>query len=610
MQTHVAKNMTMIVLGPHIHHHNCHHVLAKDGDSTPAPDDDSSANRPYNAFRSSSNTDGGGTVDEDEERSNDRLQPLSDATAARSPLEVRCNNKLLQARVEISKLLGSTGAPPLISSVDCCFLGANENSRARHNSEEVVMNINTSQHTTEETVQAHLDSIVELAKSHTDLLQTMQSCLHMLTIGTGVRLGIGPNNIPGSRRAETAWLERKLRQHDTAIYKPRLTLHRCRQILHHAIVDQTTSLQSIVSRHGVHFDGITDWDDFVQDLKHTMECDCVLSLSRLRKWTDSIGKFLGGLLSELLSRSFRWKILLLEGTHPIDSFRTTIASSVQMARERIAFLQSAFSVPSSSATTSFEDDLAPASCNKDIPHMNNLIDVLKSNLEGAHVSLWAFEESRTRSTEYSESDWKNWFRELKDLVERTNITVSELDNLFLPRSDDAKSKDMADETLSDNAMDEHCTTPQSAMLVSDGASADELALHSSYETKQNVPMDKTLIFCGNGSHKRSQISKDKPARSPVKSQNMSHPPSFFNQTDLLRDLQSRLKTMGLAEEYEVVAATESSSDDEKTNVESRRSQSRHGADLPMFLGVSGSTLAELSSAMRNQQQLKGQEIIE
>jgi len=595
----------MIVLGPHIHHHNGHHVL----DADPASYADSSANRPYNAFRSS-NTDGGGRVDEDEEMSNNHQQSLSAATAIMSPLEVMYNNKLSQTRVKISKLLGSTGAPPLTSSVDCCILGTHNNSQASHNSEKVI-NINASQTTSEESVQAHLDSIVELAKSHTDLLQTMQSCLHMLTIGTGVRLGIGPNNSSGSRRAEIAWLERKLRQHDTVeaailkSYKPRLTLHRCRQILHHAIIDQSTSLQSIISRHRVKFDGITDWDEFIQDLKHTMECNCVLTLSQLAKWTDSVGKFLGALLSELLSRSFHWKMFLLEDTHPIDSVRTTIASSVQMARERIVFLQSAFTVTTSSIVTASCEDDHPARGNNEIPYMNNLIDVLKSNLEGAHISLWALEESRTRSKEYSVSEWKNWFGELKDLVERTYITVSELENHFLPRA----YHNMADETPSENTMDANCTTTPSAMLVSDGASADAMASHFSYDTKQNVPLDKTLIFCGNGSHKRSHISKEKPARSHVKSQNVSHPPSFFNQADLLRDLQSRLKTMGLAEEYEVAVAAESPSDNESTNVGSRKSQSRQGTDLPMFLGVSGRTLAELSSAMKSQQ-LKGQVIIE
>ena len=577
----------MIVLGPHIHHHNDHHVLENNGGDAAEPDSNSSANRQYNAFRSSSNS-GGGIADEDTGKTHQ--QSLSDTTGTRSPLEVRCNNiMLLQARVEISKLLGSIGAPPLISSVT----GATT---------EEVVNINTTPNTREESVQTYLDNIVELATSHTELLKTMQSCLHMLTIGTGVRLGIGPNNIPGSRRAERAWLERKLRQHDTAeavimeSYRPRLTLHRCRQIVHHAIVDQTSSLHSIACGQRVNFEGVTDWDDFVHDLKHTIESNCVLTLSQLTKWVDSVGQFLRALLSEFL----------FEETQSKSRTATiTIANSVQMARERNVFLQSAFSMSSSSTTTSCEDNLKRATGNKDGIDMNNLIGALKSNLEGAHVSLWAFEESRTRSEECSESERKKWLVELRDLVERLYSTMSELDKLLLPRSSDEESKDKTDESPSDNTIDEHCTAPPSAILVSDGAGVDDEARYSVNGTKKTVPLDKTLIFSGNGSHKRSQISKDKPARRPVKSQNMSRPPSFFNETVLLRDLQSRLKTMGLAEEYEVVAATERH---QSTPVGRSKSQSRQGTDLPMFLGVSGPALAELSSAMGRQ--LEGQVIIE
>eukprot|EP00985_Skeletonema_marinoi_P011195 scaffold5304_cov150-Skeletonema_marinoi.AAC.7 len=596
----------MIVFGPHIHHHNEHHAFGEDADVALLPDADTPLNRVYNSFRSSSNSGGG-----DEDTRHDNRQTLDAATMSittRTPLvDTTCNNMLLKPRVEISKLLGSIGAPPLISSVDCCknVGGANEKSRACHISDEVTKIKTAQQHTNEESVQTYLHSVVELAKSHTELLHTMQSCLRMLSVGTGVRLGIGPNNIPASRRAERAWLDRELRCHDTVeaamvkSYKPKLTLHRCRKILHHAIVDQTTSLQNIVSRHRVNFHGITDWDDFAYDLKHTLESDCVLTLSRLTKWTDNVGEFLRALLSEFLSTS-RLKLFLLEETHHVESVITTIACAVQMARERNLYLQSAFSMPSSSTTKSCEENLKRACGNEDGRDMNNLIDMLKSNLEGAQISLWAFEESRSRSEE-SETDWKNWLGELKDLVERSYSTMSELDNLVLPHTSDEGSKDMAGESLSDNIQDDHCITTPSAMLVSDGASMDEEGLHSQYETKQNVPLDKTLIFTGNGSHKRSHILKNETARSSGKSRNMPHPPSLFNQTVLLRDLQSRLKTMGLAEEYEVVAATESP-DEESTNVGSRISQSRQRTDLPMFLGVSGHALAELSSAMEHQRE--------
>ncbi len=595
----------MIVLGPHIHHHNDHHdLLEGGGDIDLAPNSETPFNREYNAFRNNDNSVGG-----DEDGHRDHQQSLSAAISTaptKSPLEATCTKMLFKKRLEVSKLLGSIGAPPLFPPDDCGtnhVTGPNEKYRAHHNSEEAMMIDTERQHTKEESVQIYLDNVVELAASHTELLQCIQSCLHMLTIGTGVRLGIGPNNIPASRRAERAWLERKLHSQSASkeamikSYKPKMTLHRYRQILHHAIVDQTTSLQNIVAQHGVNFLGITDWDDFAHDLKHTLDSDCVLTLSRLTKWTEHVGKYLGATLSELMSPS-RLKFLLLEKTHYDDSETAIIASSVQEARERIIFLQSAFSMSSSVTTKSCEEEEVTRACGKeDDRAMNNLIDSLKSNLEGAQISLWAFEEVHSRSEE-SESDWKDWLGKLNDLVERSYSTMSELDNLLLPRSSGEELGSTAIKTVSGEIQDGTCiiTTP-SAVLVSDGASGDEEGLYSTCETKQNLPLDKTLIFTGNGSHRRSQTLKNQTPKSSSKSRNMPHPPSFYDQNVLLRDLQSRLKTMGLAEEYEVVAATEPP-DDASTNIRSKiLRQSRQKNDLPMFLGVSGPALVELSSAM-------------
>lgn len=604
----------MIVLGPHIHHHHDHHNLVGGGDIDLASNEETPINREYNAFRSRSNSNSGGG---DEDGHYDHQQFPNSATPAapsRSPLESTCTDMLFNKRLEVSKFLGSIGAPPLFSPDDNCVTDnnnyvreANVKSQAHHSSVEAMMIDTERQRTDEESVQIYLDSVVELATSHTELLQTIQSCLHMLTVSTGLHLGIGPNNLPASRRAERALLERNLRSHNVSkesmikSYKPTMTLHRYRQILHHAIVDQTTSLQNIVAQHGVNAPGITDWNELVHDLKHTLESDCVLTLSRLTKWTELVGKYLCATLSQLLSPS-HLKLLLLRKTLYAGSKTATIASSMQEAKERIIFLQSAFSMPSSSTAKSFESSTTSARGKEDGRHLNNLIDSLKSNLEGAHISLWAFQESHSRS-EDSESDWKDWLGKLNDLVERSHSTMSELDNLVLPSSSSDESESTAYKSASNEIQDDNCiTTTPSAIHVSDGASVDEEGLHSTCEPKHKVPLDRTLIFTGNGSHKRSQTLKKEAARSSSKSRNMPPAPSFYDQNVLLRDLQNRLKTMGLAEEYEVVAAPEAPDDAPKSNGSKMFRQSRQKNDLPMFLGVSGSALAELSSAMGRQRE--------
>ena len=593
----------MIVLGPHIVNHQFHHVLTAQGD-----DDDAAPPVPRNTEKSIRRHLDYGTQDHDAFDGNNKFstvdqenteRSVSHATLAESPPEDRhVLQARLEARLEVSKLLGSIGFPLPASSVDFRYSGfvdANETLQSHQKSEDVT-NINTAQYiTNEESVQNYFDCIVELAMSHTSLLQTIQSCLHVLTIGTGLRLGIGPKD--ASRRAERAWLARKLRQRNTtgvadeASY-PKLTFYRCRQILHNAIVDQTTSLQNLLSRHGVNFDGITDWGDFIHDLRHTMDFNCVLTLSQLTKWTDSLGKFLGNILSQYLTQNFVWRIL--EETNPFDLIRATISSSVQMAKERIVFLQTAFSLSPSGTSHAHEDILAQA---RENPGMQNLIDTLKFSLDRARVSLWAFEEALTRS---DKSEWRNWFGELNDLVDGSSRTMRELDNLLLSSEGWASNEERTDAIHLDiNINEEHHTLTPSAMLVSNGTHVDE-ETNPSDEIKHSLPLDKTLIFTGNGSHKRPQIRKAKAARNTANSQNVSQPQSFdtFNHTILLRDLQSRLKTFGLADEFEVVTASESPHRYGRTNRVSQTTSPR--ANLPIFLGVSGSALAELSSVIGSQ----------
>lgn len=576
----------MIVLGPHIVDHQHQHVIAQDSD-----DDQSSVDggqQHYNTLHS----------DRSHEQSLSRV-PMT------TPDHTQYTKMLLQARLDVSKIIGSIGVPLQAFATYCYCTNDNETMQS-HNGNGEITNINAAQHNMniddQESVRSHFNSIVELATSHTALIETMQSCLHMLSIGTGVRLGIGPNNIPASRRAERAWMTRQLRQHDTTQqagikipHRPQLTLHRCRQILHNAIVDQAKSLQS-VGAIGVTFDGMTDWDDFVQDLTYTMNSGCVLTVSQLSKWIDNLAMF----LADILSHNLPWRGLDKEAY-----LRMNISDSLQMANERIVFLQSAFSLRN-------EERLVKSPDKKNNgPDVNNIIGALKSTIDGAYVSLWAFEE--TRSEECSKSEWKQWLGDLSDLVKRSSSMVKELeDNLLLSSevglSSGGERIDAADESLVGIEDGELCTAPTSAVLVSDGTSKSKVPLLSDNEIERNVPFDKTLIFSGNGCHTTttSRILKTK-AGSPMKSRNASKPSSFttFHRTVLLQDLQSRLKTIGLADEYEVVAvAATESPDDEVMEIEDRmRSQpSTSCTDLPMFLGVSGSALAELTSSIRCHQE--------
>ena len=570
----------MIVLGPHVLHH------VTEDDEASLSDAQSSGDRQY-SYNTILSTSGG-----DINYIDGIIHDSATATNSSSVLEeVRYNTMLFQARMKVSKSLGSIGAPPLPSLNE-----RNSNEKYMVDSakegQEIMIKESTNINDTE-SYQTYLESIVDLTVSNTELLHTIQTNIHMLTVGTGIRLGTGSTS---ARRAERAWLGKKLRHQGmqegtmTQSYKPKLTLHRCRQILHQTIVDQTTFLQKVASLHRVHFDN----DTFVNDLKHTLESDCVLTLSRLSKWAESVGEYLSALLSAFLSLSC-WKRIQSEA-HSIDHVITSITNSAQMAMERKAFMQSAFTMPSSSTVRNSENSSLKFANDVNIsPKIRNIIDMLKSNLEGANISAWAFEVSRSTPNE-SELEKRNWLALLKDQIERSHDIVAELES-YLPHTDDDKVESATQESLCPKMIGGRSSTDAISTLVSDGVVSGEVVAPSKNEAIQSLPMDKTLIFSGNGS-KPNHTSKHKSAKSSKKRSNAPHPPYFCNQTILLQDLQSRLKAMGLADEYEVATAVDSSDGELKT-VENGRSLSQQGQNPPLFLGVSGTALAELSSAMKH-----------
>eukprot|EP00581_Thalassiosira_minuscula_P014027 CAMPEP_0183717584 /NCGR_PEP_ID=MMETSP0737-20130205/11169_1 /TAXON_ID=385413 /ORGANISM="Thalassiosira miniscula, Strain CCMP1093" /LENGTH=103 /DNA_ID=CAMNT_0025947057 /DNA_START=9 /DNA_END=317 /DNA_ORIENTATION=+ len=83
-------------------------------------------------------------------------------------------------RLKVSTALGSIGAPPLSSSTRI-------HTSDHHSSSPSVAAADRVQS------QNHLNALLEMANAHAELLATMHRMVELLSVGTGIRLGLGSN---------------------------------------------------------------------------------------------------------------------------------------------------------------------------------------------------------------------------------------------------------------------------------------------------------------------------------------------------------------------------------------------------------------------------------
>jgi len=581
-------------------------------------------------------------------------------------------------RIKCSQELGSIGAPLSSSIGNQSTKQLTNTNITTFNDVDVSSTISRGIKTTSQssvTYQANLNRICNMATTHTNLIQRMNNILETISLGTSLRLGLGPTNegigkssIGSGRlvaRVEKNWVARQeqLKQHpqshectSNAQSKSnpiaqqqrrqpvRLTLQKIRNILHQTIVDIATSLQETL-KHAIESysqSATTEWDDFVSDLQHSMKSKSnphILTISQLTIWINNLGTFLSFILSTILDRD--GSIVLLVSNSLIMA---SVKQSVQFANERIAFLHSACPVtrpqddimPShtdtdtlkSNTSTGKNNNASNISRNQKKRQAKQLIQNLQTTLDAARVSLWAFEQSYAEQDDIgddivdasssdqsesnhdtTESDDMAWWSQFKDLMERSQSSIPEFENQFLSTAvdEDAEQESVVEMDNSDLSTARQVATECSELI---SAAEEKLSPTTTAELESkhpSLPVNKTLVFSGSGT---KSLNKKRIVMSTPAEQDSS-PPTFnsVDQMRLLQDLQTRIKTIGLAEEHEVVNTdphaemidTEDRVEEEKDKggaaISSNKGNDKRQGSQSCFLGVSGSLLAELSSTI-------------
>lgn len=632
----------MIVLGPSI---STHHLLeGNDGGDTDE----------QNYERTSISCINDSTKPADNYVSTPSVQPKSELQMIGEDLIHILND----VRIKCSKELGLIGAPPLLSTIGNQSTKQMTYISTPHDGSSI-SNDTDKTSSQQQTYQTNLNYIYNMATTHTNLIQTMNNILESISLGTSLRLGLGPSGRLVAR-VEKNWVARQqhlqqlqskgctsnaqsktnIRIANTHQQKPiRLTLQKIRNILHQTIVDLAISLQEIPNhaKQCMITSSANEWDEFISDLQHSINNTSnpqILTISQLTIWINHLGSFLSFALSTILDRD--GSMVLFVSDSPLMA---CVKQSVQFANERIAFLHSACPLsqpqgndiiptyngsgtPKSNTTAAADDHVASnIGRNQKKRQAEQIIQNLQATLDAARVCLWAFEQSYTdlddtasnkSSTDKLESnhdtaesdDTTGWWSQFKDLMERSQASIPEFENQFLSTAvdEDDEQEEVAEEKISDLSASRQVTTEYSELI---SKATGEMAAAGVESKHPSLPVNKTLVFSGSGTKSLNKKRIIMPTPAEQGGDSISPPPVFnsANQTRLLQDLQTRIKTIGVAEDTDPHAEMIDTNDREEEKDRSSATLLSNGGNdkrkgsQSCFLGVSGSLLAELSSTI-------------
>ena len=575
-------------------------------------------------------------------------------------------NQWQDARLQVSMALGSIGAPALdiylgsssFSDNQSASSALNNDHHAQNNNLDIILDMTSTHVELLQTMNCTIQAM--------NIGASVQLGLVPININTHSSIGNGrvvarAEKAWIARRLKQHNNDQSKSLNDTCSmgnghnYQPRLALQKLRNILHRTIADHASSLQSVLnSIQQIEEDGEYDstrgeWGDFTNDLQHSTQqpTNMVLTISQLSGWVTHLGRFLSFVLSECLSRENL--VRLLAGSSTSSVVRMNMMNSLQFARERMLFLHSACPLSCQSAPAynsnlntlgddtngitadnnrNVGDDSQCTNQRRQRQNAMKMIESIQATVEAARVSLWAFEQSYLDMGTDTNSDGcmsfdgvsrtesgagENWWSQFKDMMERSYATIPEFEEQFLVPQIESSNEEALESNASELTQGENDVIVECSEHVSNatGTSRDgnleETQDLGGLDSKHD---DKTLVFSGSGIKRRTQRdtkqSAPKTSSSEPRSGILVPPPMSFSPADqmmLLRDLQQRIKTMGIAEEHEVVNMDKTCRDEVKRgqakSAKNQKDNNRreNNKARPLFMGVSGSLLAELSSAM-------------
>ena len=393
-----------------------------------------------------------------------------------------------------------------------------------------------------------INECANFSEASSELIQTIDKCLEVLRIGTGLHIGIGPasksvcrveNTIVGReyRKAQIHENSQTSKHFSPQKFSAPLGLGRAREILYYVMAEHFELLDSLLASP---CDGDVEDGEICLHRSTTMS---PLTLSSLVTWRKALGKLQSQLLAELCAAK--------------GPDKDNLKAATVTVRERNLYLQSCFPVSSTSSTEE----------NGSAQHVQQRhLDNIYQRIDAALVSIWAFEnseplpndlDSEQQSHGESQCTKKEWWLRTRDMLLEAIAYWHELD-LHLASTGTIKYEDEEDFCLNQDDKAQGTqeyqwskntgTFESAAEQISSKKNSNAIALH---------PADKTIVFSGRANRRRLRDEK-----SDKHDQESNAPSSSSCRNNLFTELQSRIDMIELADEWDAHQERENGSDTE------------------------------------------------
>jgi hypothetical protein len=444
--------------------------------------------------------------------------------------------RFLKCRIELSKLLGSVGAPPLQRTVTSL-----ENANATIN----------------------YQLVLDFGTAHVRFLRQMDQSLNTLRTAVGMHLR---TTLLSVDRVELASTVNRCRSSGRS---NSILLPTARRMLSRVVLDQYRSLHDCCASLST-FDENDDIDD------DSIEVPEVITLSWLKFMRHELADLLSFQMSQLMSSLE----MLRDISHSDSALRRRCDASMSTAMESTEYLSSIFSL---SPTIPESLDV--------LPHD---LHTLYRQFDTASVALWACQQLYKKDSDDDDggavsntTSVLEFLDQIESLLQSVGDVKEMLEqNLNGTTTKDGKVVDPNEEMgeCRDKSTREPTDDPQD--YEHSGQSFDAV---SSRNDTGDIVNKKTIVFSASGSMQQQLISDNKGNGSTL----TTIPPrqSVTTQHMVLQELQERLSKMDRSEE---VGADGTRLDDSDTQ---RVVQKKKLSTSSMFLGASGDVLAELKNSI-------------
>jgi hypothetical protein len=469
-------------------------------------------------------------------------------------------NRYHDCRIELARLVGLVGAPPMeFQTLQPDLMH-----------QEIVVSDNA------------VSSLITMAQAHVQLLLTLDQVFHWIQVSASLHLGLGPQSQCVERVERSALAKeyrdqqakRRQQEPQFQVSKSILSLASVRKIVAQIMIDQAASL-TFVLEHGTAASRVTDIEfggAVLSTATTTLEMPEVISLT----WIKSSRSAIAALLSHTLHRLCT--IPCLQVLSNASDPRSKVDESTWNVRQAKEHLVSMLLL----------DNITPKTIQEPIDPIVKPLLQYREQLDALQAAIWACQQCNDSGGESQDADRLEWWSRVRSLSTTFQAIEQEIQDKFFHVDDDD------DECLIEKNGDEEPTSevplPESGRYETKLPAAESNIIAGVVgDKKDKAKQNKTMVFRGEG------VKYDRP-RKPKQGSSKSNgnvdpmmlkPRDTVTERQLAMELLKRVKALAPEEEEEPIEEEDASAKAAREPV------------VPFFLGASGSLLSELKLSMPN-----------